>query len=88
MSKIPRGIVGEVLRRPSSIPSLVRSSWAMAPRGWWHRPPFLPLPDEDYWKFRLETANGGEGSTMPSPHEVIDVAAWAKSMRRQRRQRR
>ena len=34
----------------------------MARRGWWHRAPFLPLPGEDYWRFRLETAYGGSGN--------------------------
>jgi hypothetical protein len=33
----------------------------MAREGWWHRAPFLPLPGEAYWRFRLVTAYGGDG---------------------------
>jgi len=55
---------------------------AMAPTGWWRRSPFLPLPDARYWRFRLETSNGGDGMTPPTPHEVTEVVDWAASMRR------
>ena len=39
------------------------------PRGrWWHRAPFLPVPGEAYWHFRLVTAFGGSGDpAAPGP---------------------
>jgi len=59
--------------------------FAMAPNGWWKKPPFLPLPDREYWHFRLETANGGDGTTPPNPDEVVDVIDWSRRMRRRAR---
>lgn len=74
-----------VLRHPASVPSAVRSAIAMAPRGWWRRPPYLPVPDGAYWRFRLETSSGGDGTVEPSPQEVAEVIAWTRRMRRMRR---
>ena len=82
---LAHGTVGRILRRPRSIPGAVRASFALAPIGWWRRPPFLPLPDKRYWQFRLETSSGGEGTTPPSPDEVVEVVEWSQRMRQQRR---
>lgn len=30
----------------------------MAPTGWWRKPPFLPVPDQDWLEFRMATAYG------------------------------
>ena len=65
----------------------MRSLVAMAPAGWWRHRPFLPLPDPKYWRFRLETSGGGDGTTPPSPDEVTDVVAWTAAMRRYTRHR-
>ena len=42
-----------------------RGAWP--PPGWWRRPPFLPVPDAAYWRFRMQTAYGDEtaGSAQP-----------------------
>ena len=85
MRRLAPGTAGAVLRRPREIPTAVRSLLAMAPRGWWRRRPFLPIPDDAYWRFRLETSNGGDGTTPPTPHEVTEVLAWTASMRRHAR---
>jgi hypothetical protein len=54
----------------------------LARRGWWHRAPFLPLPDGDYWRFRLETAYGGvDGEAEPSTPDVVAYLRWCKRMR-------
>jgi hypothetical protein len=63
----------------------MRSMLAMAPPGWWRRRPYLPVPDDRYWRFRLETSNGGDGTIPPSPSEVVDVLAWTTDMRRHAR---
>lgn len=83
--RLERGTISLVLRHPSSVPGALRAGMAIAPKGWWRRAPFLPLPDREYWQFRLETANGGDGLDPPSPHEVLAVARWFPRMRRMRR---
>jgi hypothetical protein len=81
MVRLSPGTITAVLRRPAAFPATLRSVWAMAPTGWWRRRPFLPLPDSAYWRFRLETSNGGDGTTPPSSHEVSEVLDWAARMR-------
>ena len=57
----------------------------MARRGWWHRVPFLPLPGEAYWRFRLETAYGGDGETGElSPGDVVAFLHWCQRSRPRR----
>ena len=58
-----------MLRRPDLWGTAVRQALRLAPRGWWRRPPFLPLPAESYLRFRMVTAYGGDG--MPG-HEQGD----------------
>jgi hypothetical protein len=54
----------------------------MARRGWWHRSPFLPLPGEEYWRFRLVTAYGGDGDNRAvAPSDVVDFLRWCKRSR-------
>ena len=57
----------------------------MARRGWWHRAPFLPLPGEAYWRFRLETAYGGDGGSAElSPADVVAFLHWCQRSRPRR----
>ena len=57
----------------------------LARRGWWHRPPFLPVPGQAYWQFRLVTAFGGAGD--PAALGRDDVVAYLRWCRRTRPQR-
>ena len=54
-------------------------------RGWWHRPPFLPVPGEAYWHFRLVTAFGGVGdsSALGGP-DVVAYLEWCRRSNRHR----
>lgn len=45
----------------------------MAPSGWWRRRPFLPLPDQGWMHFRLETAYGGDA---PGPMQAEELTTW------------
>jgi hypothetical protein len=54
----------------------------MARRGWWHRAPFVPLPGEAYWQFRLVTAYGGDGE--PGALTRSDVVAFLRWCQRSR----
>jgi hypothetical protein len=58
----------------------------MARRGWWHRSPFLPLPGEAYWHFRLETAYGGDGGGGGelSAGDVVAFLRWCQRSRPRR----
>jgi hypothetical protein len=54
----------------------------MARRGWWRRPPFLPVPGDAYWRFRLVTANGGDGETDAlEPSDVVAYLRWCRRAR-------
>jgi hypothetical protein len=51
-------------------------------RGWWHRPPFLPIPGQSYWDFRLVTAFGGDGSEAAlEPRDVVAFLRWCQRTR-------
>ncbi len=78
-----------VLRALASRPGLW---WAalgalrrMARRGWWHRAPFVPVPGEAYWHFRLVTAYGGDGD--PESLTTGDVVAYLRWCQRSRPRR-
>jgi hypothetical protein len=49
---------------------------------WWRRPPFLPVPDAEYWHFRMVTAYGGEGDARQlSGSDVVAYLRWCQRMR-------
>ncbi len=51
----------------------------LARRGWWHRPPFLPVPGTAYWRFRLVTAFGGDGEEGGADAgDVVDYLRWCQ----------
>ena len=53
----------------------------LARPGWWRRPPFLPVPDRAYLRFRLQTAYG-DPDREPEPHDVVTYLRWCRSYRR------
>ena len=64
------------LRHPATGMALLRVAWRFRRRGWWHRPPFLPLPDRTYVRWRMHTAYG-EYDSVPPADDVIRYARWA-----------
>jgi hypothetical protein len=56
---------------------LLRTGWAFRRRRWWARPPFLPLPDQDYLRWRMLTAYADEGA-VPPPEDVVRFARWRR----------
>jgi hypothetical protein len=73
--------VGAVLRRPVLWWTGLRQLFRLARPGWWHRWPPLPLPTEDYLRFRLVTAYG-RSDVAPSPDDVVAYLRWCRDWRR------
>ena len=71
-----------VLARPGLWPVALRAGRALVPHGWWRRPPFLPVPDRDYVRFRLVTAYGGEGTTPPRSDDLVRWLEWLRDFPR------
>ena len=65
-----------VLRHPTSLVPIVRAAWRLRRDGWWRQSPFLPVPGESYWAFRLQTAFGVSGEA-PKPADVVAAAKWS-----------
>jgi hypothetical protein len=72
-------VVRAVLPRPALWWPATAALTRMARRGWWRRRPFLPVPGEAYWRFRLVTALGGtgEGQSM-STSDVVAYLRWCQ----------
>ena len=68
------------IRRPRMIPYLIRAAWAFRARGWYRRPPFLPLPPRSYLRWRLETAYG-DPDAEPPVDEFERYLVWSARMR-------
>jgi len=65
-----------VVVRPRLWPVAIVTVFRLARRGWWRRWPLLPVPDADYWRFRMVTAYGGSGSSRPLPRDVVAYLDW------------
>ena len=74
--------LGAVLRHPSLWPTAARQVRVLARPGWWHRVPFLPVPDPAYLRFRLETAYGGAGDHPPAAADLVAYLRWVRGERR------
>ena len=61
--------------RPTLAVDLLRVAWRFRARAWWRRPPFLPLPPDEYVRWRMHTAYGDE-EAVPPVEDVIRYARW------------
>ncbi len=57
---------------------LVRTAWSFRRRDWWKTPPFLPLPDRKYLRWRMETAYA-DPDAIPPVEDVIRFARWRRT---------
>jgi hypothetical protein len=74
--------IGRVAVRPALWPTALRTGVRAARPGWWHRPPFLPVPDRAYVAFRLETQYGTDGA--PEPRDLVTYLEWCRTEARRR----
>ena len=66
-----------VARHPSLWPTAARVARRTATRGWWRRPPFLPVPSGEYLRFRMVTQYG-DGAGRPVPADVLAYLGWCR----------
>lgn len=64
---------------PSLWTTAVIQVFRLAPSGWWRRPPFLPTPDPDYLRFRLETQYGTDQA--PDAGDIVTYLHWCRTIR-------
>lgn len=69
-----------VLRHPSLWLVGIRQAVVLAPRRWWRRAPFLPVPPRDYLRFRMETAYGGAGDHALVPDDLVTYLRWCRDL--------
>jgi hypothetical protein len=63
------------LRSPSLAVDLLRVAWRFRARGWYRRPPWVPIPSRDYVRWRMYTAYG-DYDAVPPAEDVIRYARW------------
>ena len=71
------------VRHPGVTGEALRALLATARRGWWRRPPFLPLPAPDYVAWRTETAYGTSSADTPES-DLYHFLEWRRRQRRMR----
>lgn len=74
-------LLGRSMRHPSVLLLLARAGWRFRGRGWWRRPPFLPLPPAEYLAWRLHTAYG-DSAAAPDLGELERYLRWVMRMNR------
>jgi hypothetical protein len=68
-----------VARRPGLWPTAVAQAVRLARPRWWKRPPFLPVPDPEYVRFRLQTAYGSQGT--PAAGDLVAYLKWCRDFK-------
>ncbi len=74
------GFCAAIARQPHLWGTALRQVFALAPTAWWRRWPPLPLPDEDYLAFRMETAYGS-ADVVPPSSDVVHYLDWCRRHR-------
>ena len=75
--KLMLELVGRAAINPRLAIDLLRTAWAFRRRDWWRKPPFLPVPDRDYLRWRMYTAYGDDDAVPPA-RDVIGFARWRR----------
>lgn len=75
-SRLTLSLALRAVRHPATGAALLRVAWRFRRRGWWRRPPFLPVPATDYVRWRMHTAYG-DYDVVPPAEDVIRYVRWA-----------
>ena len=78
--RLALALVARAVSSPALAADLLRIAWRFRARGWYRRPPFLPLPPREYVRWRMHTAYGDHDAVPP----VEDVVRYARWVGRQR----
>jgi hypothetical protein len=78
-------LVAAVAVRPWLWPVAVSAVLRLARPRWWRHWPPLPWPDDDLWRFRMETAYGGAGDATPDASDVTSFLSWSRDVAHWRR---
>jgi hypothetical protein len=73
-------VAGALVRHPGLWGTAASQALRLAGPGWWHRRPFLPLPDPAYLRFRLETQYGNDRE--PEAADVVTYLHWCRGIDR------
>jgi hypothetical protein len=65
------------LLSPRLAVDLLRTGWAFRRRRWWAAPPFLPLPDTTYLRWRMYTAYGADDA-VPPLEDLLRFVRWRR----------
>jgi hypothetical protein len=76
-SSLVVSLAGRAMVNPRLAVDLLRTAWAFRRRQWWARPPFLPLPDRTYLRWRMYTAYADENA-VPPVDDVVRFARWRR----------
>lgn len=64
------------VRNPALGAALLRVGWRFRRRQWYRKPPFLPIPDRTYLRWRMLTAYG-DANAVPPTDDIARYARWA-----------
>lgn len=81
-----RAAAAAVALRPGLWPVALAQARRFAPRGWWRRPPFLPVPDRNLVRFRAVTMYGRPDAPV-EPDDLVRWLRWCRAESRRRRAR-
>jgi len=73
-----RDLVRAVVWRPDLWWTALGVVRRLAAPGWWESSPYLPLPDQRLWEFRMVTAYGSPDAE-PEPGDLISYLEWCRS---------
>jgi hypothetical protein len=76
-------VAAHALLKPRLLLLLLGAAWHFRRRGWYRRPPFLPLPSSQYMNWRTHTAFGDEPVDL-SVGNLESYLRWTAWMRKQR----
>ena len=73
-----------VAAHPSLWVTALRQLFRLAPPRWWRRAPFLPIPDRDYLRFRMETQYGTapESANVMDADDLVVYLRWCQTLGR------